>query len=189
MQKISQLLLKSIGWKIIGQLPDDKKYILIEAPHTSNWDLIIGLVARFALGVNIQFLAKKQLFFFPLGFLLRAVGGIAVDRSKAHNTVKQVAELFHNSEDLKLAVTPEGTRSAVTRWKEGFYYIACQAGIPIIMVGFDYSKKEFRIQEPFWPSGNINQDFPKILDYFRTVKGRYPKEIPYYHPKETNQSQ
>lgn len=184
MQKMCLFLLKLIGWKIVGQLPNDKKYIIIVAPHTSNWDLVIGLIARFAMGVKINFLAKKQVFFFPLGILLRAMGGSPVDRSKTSNNVQQAIELFRTSEDLKLAITPEGTRSQVTRWKEGFYYISCQAGIPIVMIGFDYSSKEIRIQEPFWPSGDINTDFPNIIDYFRTVTGRYPKEIPDYHPKE-----
>lgn len=185
MQKICQFILKLIGWKIVGRLPDDKKYIIIVAPHTSNWDLIIGLIARFAVGVKINFLAKNQVFFFPLGILLRAMGGTPVDRSKKGNKVEQAVALFQNSDELKLGLAPEGTRSPVTRWKEGFYYIAYQAEIPIVMIGFDYSSKEIKIQDPFWPSGDINKDFPKIIEYFRTVKGRYPKEIPDYHPKES----
>ncbi len=184
MQKICQFILYLLGWKIINRLPDEKKYILIVAPHTSNWDLVLGLIARFAVGVKINFLAKHQIFFFPLGNLMRALGGTPVDRSKKGNKVEQAVSLFRNSDKLVLGLAPEGTRSPVTRWKEGFYYIAVQAEIPIVMIGFDYSTKEIRIQEPFWPTGDINKEFPKIIEYFRTVKGKYPKDIPDYHPKD-----
>ncbi|CEG58470.1 lysophospholipid acyltransferase family protein [Legionella fallonii] len=184
METLCRIILKLMGWKIIGALPQDKKYIVIVAPHTSNWDLVIGLFARFAVGVKINFLAKKQLFFFPLGNLLRALGGTAVDRSKNGNKVEQIVALYKQLDELKLGLAPEGTRSSVLRWKEGFYHIAIQVAIPIVMVGFDYSTKEVRIHEPFWPTGDINQDFPQFVDYFRTIKGRYPKELPEFRPKE-----
>ncbi|BCA94516.1 acyltransferase [Legionella antarctica] len=184
MGKICRFILKLIGWKIIGEIPKDKKYMVIVAPHTSNWDLIIGLLGRFAVEVRINFLAKHQLFFFPLGNLLRALGGIPVNRSKRANRVEEVVELYSQSDNLILAITPEGTRSPVTRWKEGFYHIASQARIPIVMIGFDYSTKEIRIHEPFWPSGEIKKDFSQFNAYFKTIKGRYPKVIPDYHPKD-----
>lgn len=184
MKIMGRFILRVLGWKIVGELPQDKKYIVIVAPHTSNWDFVIGLCARFAIGVKINFLAKNQLFFFPLGTLLRAVGGSPVDRSKQGNTVDQVVELYRQRDELKLAITPEGTRSPVARWKEGFYHIARQAGVSIVMIGFDYSTKEIRIRDPFWPCGDINKDFPQFLAYFRTIKGFYPKEIPEYYPKD-----
>lgn len=118
--------------------------------------------------------------------LLKALGGAPVDRSKKSNTVEQVVEIFRSRDEFKLAITPEGTRSPVTRWKEGFYHIACQAGLPIVMVGPDYSTKEVRIHEKFQPSGDIDKDFPMILDFFRTIKGRYLKEIPEYHSRKNN---
>lgn len=183
MQKICQFLLKLFGWKLVGALPDDKKFIIIVAPHTSNWDFILGLCARFAVGVKVNFLAKHQLFVFPLGMVMRAIGGEPVYRSRHDNKVEQIVEVFRNTEVLRLALAPEGTRSPVTRWKEGFYYIACKAGIPIVMLGFDYPTKEIRIQEPFWPTGDINSDFPKMLAFFRTIQGRRPKVIPDYKPK------
>lgn len=184
MGTLCRFILRLIGWKIIGELPKDKKYMVIVAPHTSNWDLIIGLLGRFSVEVKMNFLAKHQLFFFPLGNLLKVLGGTPVDRSKKSNRVEQVVELYRQSDQLILAITPEGTRSPVTRWKEGFYHIASQAGIPIVMIGFDYSTKEIRIREPFWPSGDINKDFPLFSAYFKTIKGRYPKEIPDYHSKD-----
>lgn len=183
MKKIGNLLLKLMGWKIVGELPKDKKYMIIVAPHTTNWDFIIGLFGRFAVGVKINFIAKQQLFFFPLGTFMRAVGGSPVDRSKKGNKVAEVAELYRQKDEFILAITPEGTRSQVTRWKEGFYHIACEADIPIAMVGLDYPTKEIRIHGPFKPSGDIDKDFPQIIAFFRTIKGLYPKEIPDYHPK------
>ncbi|WP_298628451.1 1-acyl-sn-glycerol-3-phosphate acyltransferase [uncultured Legionella sp.] len=183
MQSICKFIYKIFGWKIVGELPKDKKFIIIVAPHTSNWDFITCLCARFIVGVKVNFLAKNQLFFFPFGLLLRAIGGAPVDRSKKGNKVETVVELFRNSDEFRLALAPEGTRSPVTRWKEGFYHIACKAGLPIVMLGPDYASKEIRIQEPFWPSGDIDADFPKILEFFRTIKGYKPKEIPDYHPK------
>lgn len=185
MKKISRFIFKLIGWKLIGALPPDKKFIIIVAPHTSNWDVVIGLIARFSVGVKINFLAKNQLFFFPLGILLHALGAIPIDRSKKGNQVEHIVELFNQKEELKLALAPEGTRSPVTRWKEGFYHIACQAGVPIVMIGPDYATKEFRITEPFIPSGDIKKDFQVFIEFFRTIKGRYPKEIPDYHPKDS----
>jgi len=184
MQKFCHFLLGLFGWKIVGALPQDKKYILAVAPHTSNWDFVVCLCARFAVGVKVNFLAKSQLFFFPLGTFLKAVGGTPVDRSKKSNRVEQVAQLFQELDELKLAIAPEGTRGPVTRWKEGFYYIAVKAGLPIVMIGVDYATKEVRIPEPFWPTGDISKDFPVLLDFFRTIKGLYPKEIPVYVPKE-----
>lgn len=180
MQKICLFIYKLIGWKITGEFPADKRVIFIVAPHTSNWDLVICLFARFIIGVKVNFFAKKQVFVFPLSLLLRAIGGIPVDRSKKNHKVEQAVDLFLHRDELRLGLAPEGTRSPVKRWKEGFYHIACQAKIPIVMIGLDYSTKEVRITEPFWPTGDISKDFPKILAYFRTIKGRYPKEIPDY---------
>ncbi len=181
---LCRFILKLIGWKLVGTLPSDKKYIVIVAPHTSNWDLVIGLLGRFATEAKINFLAKKQLFFFPLGNLLRALGGTAVDRSKQGNKVEQIVELYKQLDELILGLAPEGTRSLVTRWKEGFYHIAMQTGISIVMIGFDYPSKEIRIHEPFWPTGDINKDFPQFVSYFRTIRGRYPKELPDFRSKE-----
>ncbi|MGC1183405.1 1-acyl-sn-glycerol-3-phosphate acyltransferase [Legionella sp.] len=182
MQKFGTFFLKLFGWKVVGNLPTDKKYIVIVAPHTSNWDFPIGLFARFSQGVKIHFLAKDQLFFFPLGLFLRAVGGTPIDRSQKNNNVEKVVELFSSRDDFKLAITPEGTRSAVTRWKEGFYHIACKAKLPLVMVALDYPSKEVRIREAFWPSGDITKDFPQVLDYYRKIAGCYPKKIPEYSP-------
>ena len=184
MRVLFRSVLNLMGWKIVGELPDDKKYIVIVAPHTSNWDLVIGLLARFAIGVKINFLGKSEIFFFPMNIFLKAVGGIPVDRTRHCNLVAQIVELYKQSDTLRLGLAPEGTRSPVQRWKEGFYHIACQANIPIVMVGFDYSTKEVRIDESFKPSGEIGKDFEHIIAYFRTIRGCHPKVLPDYHAKE-----
>lgn len=183
MKKLSQWVLKLMGWKIVGSLPELKQYVLIVVPHTSNWDFIVGIFARFALGTKINFLAKKQLFFFPLGNFLRAVGGFSVNRAKKGNLVGLVVKQFQRNDEFKLGITPEGTRGPVARWKEGFYHIACMANVPIVMVGFDYPSKEVRIREVFWPTKDLGQDFEPILAFFRTIHGKYPKTIPDYQPK------
>lgn len=186
--KLAQWLLKVTGWKIVGQLPEIDKYILIAAPHTSNWDLVVGIVARTSLAKRIQFLAKHQLFVFPLAWFFRMLGGIPVERTKHHNLVDAVVEMYNTSDKLILGLAPEGTRSPVKRWKQGFYHIARLANVPIVMVGFDYPSGELRVSEPFYPTGDINKDFPKILDYYRTINGRHPKEIPQFEPQNEDKS-
>lgn len=183
MKYLCKFIFYLIGWKVIGTLPKDKKYILIVAPHTSNRDFLICLCARLIVAVKVNFLAKSQLFVFPLSYFFKALGGTPVDRSKKGNQVEKAVELYKTRDEFRLALAPEGTRGPVTRWKEGFYHIACQAKIPIVMIAPDYATREVRICEPFWPTGDIAKDFPQILDFYRTIKGYRPKEIPEYHSR------
>ncbi|MGS0674173.1 lysophospholipid acyltransferase family protein [Shewanella sp. 0m-4] len=175
-------LLKLIGWKISGELPKDKQFIAIVAPHTSNWDFIIGVIARGALGVQINFLGKHQLFIPPWGWFFRAIGGTPVDRRQSNNMVDAVAELFQANPNFRLALAPEGTRSPVSRWKTGFYHIANKAQVPIITVGLDFGSKTVVIAEGKTPTGNIRQDMNEIVDFYRSIQGRHPKAIPDYNP-------
>lgn len=176
-------ILKCLGWTITGDLPQDKKYIVIVAPHTSNWDFFICLFGKFALNKKVTFLAKKQAFVFPFKPILEAFGGIPLDRSQHQNLVEAIIDLFNSRDELIYALAPEGTRSPVKRWKTGFYHIACAAKIPIVMFGPDFSKKTIVIAPAFWPTGDINKDFPEILAFFRGIKGRHPKEIPDFTPE------
>lgn len=173
-------LLKMSGWQIEGELPALKKYILIVAPHTSNWDFIIGLLARGALNTRIHFLGKHQLFIPPWGWFFRAIGGSPVDRRKNNNLVDTAVQLFESKADYKLALAPEGTRSAVKRWKYGFYHIASKAGVPIVPVGLDFSRRTVVIHPPLQPSRDMTQDMDEILNFYRRIKGRHPKVIPDY---------
>ncbi|ABI37200.1 phospholipid/glycerol acyltransferase [Shewanella sp. MR-4] len=174
-------LLKISGWQIQGELPNQAKYIVIVAPHTSNWDFIIGVLARGALNTRIHFLGKHQLFIPPWGWLFRAIGGSPVDRRKNNNLVDAAVQLFATQPDYKLALAPEGTRSPVTRWKCGFYHIASKAQVPIVPVGLDFARKAVVIQPPLQPK-EIEQDMAEILRFYRSIKGRHPKTIPDYTP-------
>lgn len=175
-------LLKIFGWQIEGELPILKQYIVIVAPHTSNWDFIIGVLARGALNTRIHFLGKHQLFIPPWGWFFRTIGGSPVDRRKNNNLVDSAVQLFESKPDYKLALAPEGTRSPVKRWKCGFYHIASKAGVPIVPVGLDFSRRTVVIHTPLQPSGDIVQDMGVILNFYRHIKGRHPKVIPDYAP-------
>ncbi|WP_435275306.1 lysophospholipid acyltransferase family protein [Psychrobium sp. nBUS_13] len=183
-QSVSKFILCVLGWKMVGQLPNEKKFIIIIGPHTSNWDFILGMVVRGAMGANVRFLAKHQLFNAPYGWFFRWLGGSPVYRHKDNNLVDQVVAMYENHDEFILGIAPEGTRSEIKRWKSGFYHIACKANVPIEMIGFDFKSKEVRFREPFMPTGNIDVDFPVILDYFRSIDGRHPKNIPHHLPAE-----
>lgn len=168
---------KVFGWKIVGTKPDLKKYVIIVAPHTSNLDFFVGLAARSIIGLQSNFLAKKSLFNIPfVGWLMKSLGGHAVDRTKKMNMVDQVVELFETHEEFVMTVTPEGTRSYNPDWKTGFYRIAVKANVPIVMVSFDFENKVVTFKDPFYPSGDIEGDFEMIKSYYRTIKGRHPEK-------------
>ena len=169
---------KLIGWKIVGRFdPALKKFIIIVAPHTSNWDFVIGVMARSILKLTQgSFLGKSQLFKWPHGFIFKALGGYPVDRTKHNNWVEAAVELYNSKDEFVMALAPEGTRRKVDRIKTGFYHIAEQAKIPIYMVGFDYAKKTIFIEEPFHPTGDKEADLQKIMAYFKTISGRHPEQ-------------
>lgn len=168
---------KLFGWKIKGKKAELKKYVVIVAPHTSNMDFLVGMAAKSILRLKSDFLAKKSLFRIPLfGAFLRSVGGHPVDRTKKMNMVDQVVRLFERNDELVMTVTPEGTRSYNSNWKTGFYRIAHQAGVPIVMVGFDYEHKVVEFREPFYTTGNVDEDMEYFKAYFRTLKGKHPEK-------------
>ncbi len=174
-----------IGWQIKGELPKLDKYLLIAAPHTSNWDFIIAVMAKFVLKEHINFLGKHQLFIPPWGWLFRALGGSPVNRSKHNNLVESAVHEFNTRKDYKLALAPEGTRSDVKRWRTGFYHIAKAADVPIICVGLDFKNKSIKIEPPRWVSDDMTKDMNQILDSFRAYEGKYSKEIPTFEGSET----
>lgn len=185
LQKLAKMMLKWLGWRLLGTLPDLKKYIVIVAPHTSNWDVVYCILGRYALKTKVNFLAKHQLFFFPLSLVMKAFGAIPVNRSIQGNLVDQIAERFKTEEELHLALAPEGTRKPVARWKEGFYHMAAKADVPIVSVGLDYATKSIVISQPFKVSGSIKDDFERIFAFYQNIHGKHPKIIPKeYMPKE-----
>jgi len=166
--------LKVFGWRLEGRLPDVDKLVVIAAPHTSNWDLPVLLSLAFALGVKACWLGKHTLFRRPFGFLFRWMGGIPVYRSASQNTVAQSVEMFRNSEKLILTIPPEGTRSKVSHWKTGFYYIALGAEIPIAMAFIDYKRKASGVGPTLYPTGNIEADMEVIRNFYANVTAKYP---------------
>ncbi|RYV03672.1 acyltransferase [Shewanella sp. OPT22] len=176
-----------MGWRIEGELPPIDKYILIAAPHTSNWDFIIAVMAKFIVRENIHFLGKHQLFIPPWGWLFRALGGSPVNRNKNNNLVETAVHEFNVRNAYKLALAPEGTRSAVTRWKTGFYHIAHKANVPIVCIGLEFKKKQIVIRSPLHTNGDVEKDMNIILDYFRSIEGKHPKSIPTFHHSQTEE--
>lgn len=176
---IAWVILKLMGWKTkpAGSFPiQEKRYVMIIAPHTSGWDFIIGVLYRSVLRLNrAHYLGKKELFKPPFGFIFRWLGGTPVDRSAKHNMVDQVVELFNSREEFALALSPEGTRRKVDRLRTGFYNIAKQANVPIVMVGFDYKNKQTIFSEPFFVSADLEGDFESIIRFFAPIQGYYPE--------------
>jgi 1-acyl-sn-glycerol-3-phosphate acyltransferase len=171
------LLFKILGWRINGSIPADlKKYIFAVGPHTSNWDFLMGLIARSVLHLrNARFLGKSSLFRFPYGWIFRLMGGYPVDRSKNQDMTTQVAEIFNSHEYFILGIAPEGTRKKVEKLRTGFYYIAKKAGIPILPCGFDYGRKELVIGKPLWPGKDIEKDMAKLMKFYQSIKGKNPE--------------
>lgn len=175
---IARFILKQLGWKIVGEIPPGvKKFVIIEAPHTSYHDFYIGRLAFYMLGVKAKFLIKKEVFIWPFGRFIKALGGIPVNRGSSNNTVKEVAQIFARHEALAVTVTPEGTRKRVTKWKKGFYYIAERAGVPILLGYLDYGKKEGGIGPMIIPKGNFEEDFKQIEDFYRGIEAKYPEKF------------
>ncbi|WP_062059165.1 1-acyl-sn-glycerol-3-phosphate acyltransferase [Aquimarina longa] len=168
---------KILGWEIVGDFSSKtvKKCIIIVVPHTSWHDFYIGLLIRQLSSVKISFLAKKELFKWPLGWYFTKVGGISLDRTSGQNKVEAIAEFFAKRKELRLALAPEGTRKKVKEWKTGFYHIAKTAEIPIIMVAFDFGKKQTVISKPFYPTNDIKKDFKHMYNFFIGVKGKIPE--------------
>jgi 1-acyl-sn-glycerol-3-phosphate acyltransferase len=176
MQKLALFLLKAFGWKLCIAPPPSKKYVLIGAPHTSNWDFVVGLLGLWGGRIRARFLGKKELFKPPLGFLMRALGGIPVDRSRRSNLVDQVAEIFKREEEIAILITPEGTRGRAPYWRTGFYYMALKAGVPIALGYADYRRKEVGIGAYLYPTGDIRKDFALIREFYQDKTGLRPEK-------------
>ena len=177
-QKIySFIYYKLLGWKTNVTVPNYDKCVICAAPHTTNWDLFIGKLFYGAIGRKTSFMMKKKWFFFPLGVIFKAVGGIPVYRGKRNSLVDQMAERFAASQKFNLAITPEGTRKANPHWKKGFYYIALKAQVPILLIGIDYEKKTITATKEIIPSGDIDKDMQEIKLYFKDFKGKKPENF------------
>lgn len=176
--KICKWMLYSAGgWKkrITEQHPE--KCIICLAPHTSNWDFIIGQLYSHAEGIQFNFLMKKEWFFWPLGPIFKKMGGIPVYRDKAASMTDTLAEIASKTKHFRLVITPEGTRSPRREWKRGFYYIALKAGMPILLYGADFEKKEIVCTRTFCPTGDYDKDIIEIKSYYKDFKGKIPENF------------
>lgn len=177
MRKILTFILKLRGWNITKTSPEGiQKAVIVVGPHTSNWDFVIGKIAFMNFGIKSTFLIKKELFFFPLGPILKSMGGIPVNRKAANNFTEQAVSFFENNETMFMVFTPEGTRSYNPNWKKGFYYIALKAQVPIYIAYLDYEKKIGGFHSHFTPSGNSDEDIQKIKDILGQYKGKFPEK-------------
>lgn len=170
---------KLLGWQVGGHyniLQNNlKKAVIIAAPHTSWHDFYIGILVRAVLGIKVNFIGKKELFIFPFGYFFKALGGRPIDRKNKNNKVQAIAQLFKENTTFKMALAPEGTRKKVDKWRTGFYYIAKEAGVPIVMFTLDFEHKKNIFSKPFYPTDDINADFKFMKRFYANVKGKIPE--------------
>jgi 1-acyl-sn-glycerol-3-phosphate acyltransferase len=176
-KKCARLILKRCGWKIADSLQLPAKCVICIAPHTSNWDFIMGVLFKSAVGLKAHFFMKKEWFRFPLGNIMRCIGGIPVDRSKKTSLTDQIAAEFDKHNTFYIGVTPEGTRKYTEEWKKGFYIIAQKANVPIMLAYIDYAKKELGYGRLLQPTGDIDADINEIKAFYKGVSGKKPENF------------
>ncbi len=172
---IAMVILRLMGWTAIGRELHRPKLVLIGAPHTSNWDFPLMLLIVLKLRLNVFWMGKNTLFRFPFGGLMRWLGGIPIDRSKSNNVVLQVTEEYNKQSELVVLIPPEGTRSKVDRWKTGFYHIARNAGVPILLGYVDAPRKEAGLADFFTPTGDLERDMAAIRAFYADKGGLKPE--------------
>ena len=163
------------GWSEERIIPTERKFVVIAAPHTSNWDFLYFLALAQKLDVPLCFMGKSSLFRWPFGRFMREMGGIPVDRSGSHNMVDQMIAEFARRTTFMLTIAPEGTRGKVRQWKTGFYHIAMGAKVPLVCGLMDYAKKRGGLGPAIWPTGNYDQDMEKVSAYYRACTPKYPE--------------
>ncbi len=170
------ILYTILGWKTKGSFPKElKKYVIIGAPHTHWLDFPLGVTIKFAEGLPANYIGKASLFKPPFGFIFRWLGGTPIDRSKSNNKVDAIIAIFNAYENFILALSPEGTRKKVDKWKTGFYYIAKGAKVPIVMFTFNFKDKEIKISEPYYLTDNMEKDFNFFYKFYDGVQGKIPE--------------
>lgn len=176
LKTIARQCLNLTGWRLDVRLPTEDKYVIIAAFHTSNWDFIYGILYMWSLGERFLFVAKHTLFWGPFGYVFKFLGGVPVDRREPHGFIARMVEQFNAREVMKLAIVPEGTRSRVSYWKTGFYYIAMEAKVPIALGYLDYKNKILGVGQTLYPSGDIDHDMELIRAFYLDKSGKYPEK-------------
>ncbi|MBO9880868.1 lysophospholipid acyltransferase family protein [Xanthomonas sp. D-109] len=173
MRWLGRTALRMTGWRVVGEFPDVPKLVMIVAPHSSNWDGFLGFAVKFAVGFEVRVLGKTQLFWWPLGPLLRKLGGIPLDRKSPRGVVEQAVALIRGAERMWYVITPEGTRKRVEKWKTGFWKIAHGAQVPIFPVYFDYPSRTVGLGEVVWTSEDMQADIAAIREWYRPWRGKH----------------
>lgn len=175
MKFISEYFLQRKGWKLVNDIELPEKCVICIAPHTSNWDFFWGNIFRHKMHLRANFLMKKEWFSFPLGKLMRKLGGIPVDRSQKSSLTDSLAEIFSQNKLFRLVITPEGTRKLNQEWKKGFYFIAQKANVPIVLAFIDYQKREIGFGKIFIPTGDVDVDLAEIKAFYKDKVGKFPE--------------
>jgi 1-acyl-sn-glycerol-3-phosphate acyltransferase len=174
---LSHIIFKVSGWQVKGRIPGEvKKCIMTAAPHTSNWDFLFARCAFYIMGVDVRYTIKKEAMVGPLGWLLKKMGALPVDRAKNNSLVQTMIDILDNADHMVIMVTPEGTRKYQPRWRKGFYYTAVGANVPIVLGYLDYQKKEAGVGPVFYPTGNVDADMEEIKSFYRTKTAKYPEK-------------
>lgn len=176
---LGQSVLKLTGWQIYGKLPSIPKCVIAVAPHTSNWDFFLGVAVLFALRINIRFLGKHSIFVPIVKHVLTWLGGIPVDRRSPHGVVGEVVQQFDQHQKFILAVAPEGTRSPIYPWKTGFLAIAAKANVPVLLIGFDFQKKQVVIGPCLQVKEDFAESMREVYEFYRTIQAKYPEKSIY----------
>lgn len=174
---LSKKILKLIGWTVNITTPDYAKCLICVAPHTSNWDFILGELAYSSIGRKAGFLMKEAWFVWPLGYFFRAIGGIPVPKKKGSSLTQSIVNKFKSSPRLVLAITPEGTRKGTAKWRHGFLHIAMEADVPLLLGAIDYKRRYIEITTQFRPTGDIEADLRAIKNFYKDFSAKYPEKF------------
>jgi len=172
---LSRYFLRILGWRVVGKLPDLPKFVIVGAPHTSNWDFVMFLALAFILKADLRYMGKKELFYWPYGWFFRWCGGVPVDRSKPQGLVEQTVQAIQEADHFQLVITPEGTRSKVGEWKRGFYHIAKNAGIPVVAGYVDSRTKTCGVGPTFTLTDDMEADIKTMQSFFKDKVGINPR--------------
>lgn len=176
-QNAARLVLAATRWRAHGSAPEDRKYVLIAAPHTSNWDLLYLLAISFRLGIEVSWLGKDALFKGPMGVVLRRLGGVPVRRGERSGMVDSLAAEFAAAESLVIVIPPEGTRGYTDHWKSGFYRVAVAAEVPIVCGYLDFERRQGGLGRTVWPSSDLEVDMDLFREFYADKQGKYPASV------------
>ena len=174
-RRLLLLMYRMRGWKAVGEVPEPRRFIIIAAPHTSNWDFVYFLGAADALNLKLSFMGKASLFRWPFARLMKDLGGVPIDRSQSRDTVQAMADEFARRDEFMLTIAPEGTRGKAGGWKTGFYNIALKAGVPMVQGFMDYKRKVVGLGPAMMPSGDYEKDLAALAAFYAQVTPKHPE--------------